>query len=1140
MILSRLIFRRKFKASFILVCASFLFEAYAFNASAAPPPGSNWTPDLSTTRGRIEFFISVNDRHPGIARRSLEYRRNLFDILKPLPEVRALLGEQAASEEYRAVSVFGSVFTTDGVELQYDEARVALVRNHLIEALRLFPLKKLNGFEKDIEAIVDLASNEHDKAEILKTWISSYLKLVPFLYNGAGVPVESSLSPEYLNELRERFSSISGIDLDPRYSDLYRLHQFPALEKISDQRKFSFFKPLLNLNEKHFINKDVKAAGSLTNAKGSIEKRVITYEEISSAITHFRADMAFDCSKLSIPYYGNVKGAKVFWIRKTRDLSRQPDGYVFVTEAELNGQTLPYIVTINGVSLSVSDVREVVYDIAKKWKTSNVILSDMVENPWVVNYPAMRDGMTWPNSKSVKVKMSKGWDIVSKYQDEHKLPNYQNFYQSERLMTAKLAEIDLHKNSQAFFELEPEHYYFKPRGIESLSKLERSIIANDALEGVKNPLEIAEITQTLEVTDLEMKTAQPLSSGKPLTVEQFEALYRIFEYQLKDILELSPTLAGKTLTSLYESGRLQVEIVEWQKVFARSYKNVLNELKTFLERKGPTLSSNDRKLFVEKLLVILRIPESFISNPVDNLQSLISSVDSYVSESAIEQMVAHLKSPESIAKLKALALKEVFQGASKEYYQALGGKGEKPVVELAFEAIGDLGFAEQLQYLSIENLRKNNLFGTYIAKQISKLPLVELKPYLSNYISNYICINQFQLWWQAWMVTGALTPQDPEFEQMLNLLLVKNYDYWFNQNFYSLNSDFVKKVFEKVTLLPIEKAWDLLMGKARAGNTSLFAASAMTKLDFEYLRKRYLELMKVGNYNQTDFEFMLNYLLDVAKLPASDPLIELMIQSVLDTSYDYWFVKNNTTTGDRVASRIFDLVVQLPVEKAYQLIMKNAYPGARSNLSAAKALVKLDPVFIRKNYYEYFKQVGVYRQADFECMLNYFLDVQKLPADDPLIELMIQSVLDTSYDYWFVKNNTTTGDRVATRIFDLVVQLPAEKAFSLITKKSFEGGRTNQMAARTLIQLDRSFLSTHLIDLINTQKYYDGAIQIIFNFLKANRDSGLNQVYSELVNHVLTGHNANWWATSNSSTRRAVFEQAKLSVVNCEVEMTGN
>ena len=107
---------------------------------------------------------------------------------------------------------------------------------------------------------------------------------------------------------------------------------------------------------------------------------------------------------------------KSFWIRKSHDVNEKPVGYIFSVMVEHEGKKVPYIVTVNGASLTFVDVDNAINMIAKYHNANEVIVPQFVHgvNWHFVNFDSCRYAMSHNRGRKVSVDMPTGWDVVEK------------------------------------------------------------------------------------------------------------------------------------------------------------------------------------------------------------------------------------------------------------------------------------------------------------------------------------------------------------------------------------------------------------------------------------------------------------------------------------------------------------------------------------------------------------------------------------------------------------------------------------------------------------------------------------------------------------------------------------------------------
>jgi len=135
-----------------------------------------------------------------------------------------------------------------------------------------------------------------------------------------------------------------------------------------------------------------------------------------------------------IPYYALVKEARIYFLHKGSKPTASPSGYVFAVEVEAQGRRIPFVITVNGPTLSKSDVEAAVRLVADDFGTAQVLLTSFKRSPDTVNTDNARDGMNSFNGSLVAAAFPEGWEIIDRLTKS-------DLYSRKRLGKARLVAV---------------------------------------------------------------------------------------------------------------------------------------------------------------------------------------------------------------------------------------------------------------------------------------------------------------------------------------------------------------------------------------------------------------------------------------------------------------------------------------------------------------------------------------------------------------------------------------------------------------------------------------------------------------------------------------------------------------------------
>jgi len=577
-----------FALSLISVCTTTIF--------AAEP--KSWTPALSTMEGKIEILQSVLARHPGLVTANLQFKRPLVQVLEGAERVRskypALTRPFEIFEGARMVSRF-----LPGKELDYDEPRLEDLRAFLAEKYMKLQTSRLGKSLVEDLKILDIA-----QAKL-------FFSVLPFLYDAQGKKKNGARALLEVN-------TASGSLIDNYYNDLYRHHLEPLLEEFSKQKGNAEYWRAYQTVKNNFIKTTIEPALKLV-ADGEVNTsiRTISIEEIPPVIALFRGSFGGDCSILSVPHFVLAKDTTVFWIRKSASFEGQPNGYVLVTLAKSGEKIVPYIVTINGASLSSDDVSHVVSMIAEHYGTEHVLLPDLAKNPALINSTAARDGMSRAESTKVKITLSDNWIAISKDTTENKIA-YGNYYNHESLEEAYLAKV---AHPQSVVSVPPKLAYTKQSNFDTLPLLDRALLAASILDGdlTYRP----DVMRIYHVNEEQINAADAIlnrmsSETQPdgLNALQLDTAQRILGFSEKHLMKLDAVTRAMTIgyQRLGVPATLSAEFINEAKIKTQA------DLDRMLE--NPENFSNTAMIWKAKLFLALA---SHDDAPIYSFLSLLKS-----------------------------------------------------------------------------------------------------------------------------------------------------------------------------------------------------------------------------------------------------------------------------------------------------------------------------------------------------------------------------------------------------------------------------------------------------------------------------------------------------------------------------------
>lgn len=534
-------------------------DAYLENGSAGKAPQSpapaRWTPSLDTLRGRIELLMSVLERHPGFVTANLSFRRNVLETFSHIPAVVKALGTDANSLEIVPPQILSARYYSSAI--QYDEQK-----------LRAFRTSR----EGDLESLSRVLGQ--DLAQTLrvlkgdKRGIKALFRILPFVFDSQGKPQHAGLAEGARQALiREHLQNSTPSDWENGYFDFLKEHIDGLIESIAQEKGMGEVRQFYQNFKSQFIEKEVRAVirpQGMSQDEQSL--RTLSIESLPASVAVARGCYGGDCSILSVPFYPLLKGVTVHFVRKSKDLRAKPDGYMVSVKVETriegSTKTIPYVLTVNGATLTQADVQVAVSLLLKSdagYQTRTIAFPDWSKNPNLVNWDQSRKAMTLPRGRRAQVKLPDGWNKIVEYHNLNNRTNYTNYYGSDSIATPVVGEflpiVQIVGDIENTRLLQPG--YMRPKRIEEIPTLERAIVAAQALQDAKDSGQSSQrqLLQVLQVDQGQVQAVQPLINLSPsqgLTLAEFRNLESTFGFGLRNVLALEVKTRAKALSQLYE------------------------------------------------------------------------------------------------------------------------------------------------------------------------------------------------------------------------------------------------------------------------------------------------------------------------------------------------------------------------------------------------------------------------------------------------------------------------------------------------------------------------------------------------------------------------------------------------------------
>lgn len=507
---------------------------------------SDWQADIASKSGVIEVLTAVNFRHPGYLRSQIRYKANVFHLFKDATSLINRLGELASRvNDVTESTIIGLSWSDESQKKDYNRVAVEAAKAELLTRLSqletLYPNLKLDNLENDLKKIA------HPRL---------LMEVSALLYTADGRPVMPLVSKPFAGA-KEALVEMPPGQIEILYSDLFRIHLEPLM-------KFAVNSKLIENVEKEFVSGTILSKLTKVESKGAEKSSQIYLEEVPKNIALLRGGIGFDCSMLSVPFYVLLDSVHVYWIRKSKNPKDHPRGYILLAEIELNGKIVPYVITINGETLSTLDGRAALLAAIAKYRSKEVLVHSPAATG-VVNRSDMEASLFQHEARGtpIRVQMPKGWDLI----DEVTQYQYAKYYHAERLAPALLVALN-EAELKAMQDVQPTNrvgYYSKP-DVSQIKTIDRALIYHDVdrhaedwaeLDVTAEQVDLAGLIK--EISMLTVSGFSPLPAEKTLTKDQFQSIEKEFGLRPIDVFKYwNYLLSAQQLISMSENDRREL------------------------------------------------------------------------------------------------------------------------------------------------------------------------------------------------------------------------------------------------------------------------------------------------------------------------------------------------------------------------------------------------------------------------------------------------------------------------------------------------------------------------------------------------------------------------------------------------------
>lgn len=525
-----------------------------------------WLAKTESISDRLKLLVSLLDRHPNIVTANLSFKRSLLETYAHVPELRKHLGSDAAGFETTPPTIVRARYVASG-EAQYNTEAIKKFLEARVVDLQGLELVDDGNLLTQIRSLKQNAKKPDGSFDekLFTKKVRRLLQVVPFLFDSNGKAQFSRWAVDRENVITQ-VRAATPQELESRYGDLLKEHLEQQIEAIAEFRDpetgrkegLGQVKVLYESLRNQFLERDLRSALTPISRDGSVaEERAISLENLPAWVSPVRGCYGGDCAILSVPYYSLVKGAKTHFIRKSHDMNEQPSGYAVSVPVQVNGKTVPYILTINGVTLTKVDVEMIVRLIAEEYQSSEVVLPDFKAHPYLVNTDVARSGMTFDKRKAVNVTFPTGWATVDAYMREHQVSGYTNYYNGPDIQRGYLSTIPLKETrfleTPTIEQVEAPRYQ-EVRDLLAIPLMQRGILGVQALSDNQKLVKIEDIMKILNLTQGQIQAARPLtelSSTRTLSLKEYRLAEEELGLNLQNLLELETSARAASLRALY-------------------------------------------------------------------------------------------------------------------------------------------------------------------------------------------------------------------------------------------------------------------------------------------------------------------------------------------------------------------------------------------------------------------------------------------------------------------------------------------------------------------------------------------------------------------------------------------------------------
>ena len=673
----------------------------------------NTDANVGSTENTLRTVFSLLNRHPYLPESNLNYNRNFVWLLQEAAEVIDKLAEHGHHMQPGACERLGVRFTQHD-DVSYDQDRIDKLKDELLDhhhrlAHCSIPFSNIKNDFLSIKKYVQDQGVENSAKQVEKLFRQLVI-LSPFIYDNEGNSHIKVLSVDTQHLIKSK----TPAELDNLYCDYLSQHLAPLLTSVANEKGLGAVHKITRYVLNQFIPRTIQPALQLYTSKGgSVASRTIVLEEVPPIFSPLRGALAGDCSMVSVPFHGLLKDNHTFWIRKSEDFNRKPDGYVIISMVEKDGKPVPYIITINGVTLTQPDCTAVCHLIAHKYQTKVFYVANLDDNPYYVNTKSIKEAfLSIATTSSVvptidTIGLTEGWDTV----DKNTVSQFENYYAEYKAKEVWHAKIEEYKQLESWLEFPSEISYQPPMSLTEQPILTRAILLyyyqkNASEEQMNQAMQLCYLNKE------QVEAVEPLIHlyrDRNLNVDGFEKLNTYFDFGIKDLLNLDLKFVMPEVRMLYDRLYDRFPESEWVELVVTANKELNDMIEGYEDQYDVPLRYKRIKA---------SLPDVYLPNYWDELKPFLFLPDGYPNTNVCENFVYYFHSIGTIKNFLEYMLEhdEILKNINTEdprwsdfFIRARNMLEDQSKVNQAIE-LAYIGYLRNIERYGFEAILANTLF----------------------------------------------------------------------------------------------------------------------------------------------------------------------------------------------------------------------------------------------------------------------------------------------------------------------------------------------------------------------------------------------------------------------------------------------